>query len=189
VEIGSQCWTAENLKVERYRNGDNIPTGLSDADWGVATSGAFAVYNDDAANKAIYGLLYNWYTAVDPRGLCPTGWHVPANEEWTALTDYLGGAGSAGGQMKTTGNLSDGTGLWTSPNVGATNSSGFSGLPAGGRTKSGSFSSLGNGATWWSSSPLPPFAAWTQTLAFYYGVASLSPTDEEAGYSIRCLRD
>jgi len=79
IPIGSQCWTAENLKMERYRNGDAIPTGLSDGAWSSTTSGAFAVYNNVTANKATYGLLYNWYAVNDSRGLCPTGWHEPTD--------------------------------------------------------------------------------------------------------------
>ncbi|MBI1193798.1 MAG: hypothetical protein GC205_11595 [Bacteroidetes bacterium] len=137
VEIGSQCWTAENLKVERDRNGDNIPSGLSNSAWQATTDGASSVYNGVAANKATYGLLYNWFTTIDPRGLCPTGWHVPTDLEWTRLTDFLGGESVAGGAMKTTGTLSAGTGLWQSPNALATNSSGYSGLPGGFRFNEG----------------------------------------------------
>ncbi|MBU6331267.1 MAG: hypothetical protein KGQ80_02480, partial [Bacteroidetes bacterium] len=86
IKFGTQCWTQSNLKVSKYRNGDNIPTGLSDAQWGSTTSGAYAMYNNDAANDALYGKLYNWYAVTDSRGLCPTGWHVPSDGEWTTLT-------------------------------------------------------------------------------------------------------
>ncbi len=143
VQIGKQCWIAENLRVERYRNGDGIPTDLSESAWTATNGGAAAAYLNLPENAAIYGLLYNWFTAVDPRGLCPAGWHVPTDAEWTELTDYLGGENVAGGKMKTTGTLDAGTGLWAAPNFGATYSSGFSGLPGGSRIESGFYLSLG----------------------------------------------
>jgi uncharacterized protein (TIGR02145 family) len=89
VEIGGQCWFAENLATDKYANGDNIPTGLDNTQWQNTTAGAFAVYNDDMANDAIYGKLYNWYTTVDSRGVCPTGWHVPSDCEWNYLEEIL----------------------------------------------------------------------------------------------------
>jgi len=141
VKIAIQCWTQSNLKVTNYRNGNNIPTGLSDAQWGSATSGAYAIYNNDAANDALYGKLYNWYSATDSRGLCPTGWHVPSDAEWNRLVKYhdpnadtvCGNCWSssvAGVKMKSTATQPT-SGGWTSPNTGATNSSGFTGLPGG----------------------------------------------------------
>jgi uncharacterized protein (TIGR02145 family) len=190
VEIGSQCWTAENLKVERYRDGSNIPTGLSNSAWQTTTSGAYAVYNDVAANKATYGLLYNWFAAVDPRGLCPTGWHVPTDGEWTELTDHLGGTGVAGGKMKTTGTLGAGTGLWNAPNTGATNTSGFSGLPGGLRSGiNGSFNFQGDDGSWWSSSEYSTESAWNRRLYYDTGNAYRFVNYKQYGFSVRCLRD
>ena len=192
VQIGEQCWMAENLKVEKYRDGSNIHTGLSNSAWGSSSSGAYAVYNNLAANKAIYGLLYNWYAVDDSRGLCPTGWHVPTDGEWTELTNHLGGELVAGGQMKTTGTLSDGTGLWTAPNVAATNSSGFSGLPGGGRLGIGGvFLTQGNTGYWWSSSEDSafPVAAWFRQLSCCIGNASRLNTGKQDGFSVRCLKD
>jgi uncharacterized protein (TIGR02145 family) len=127
VVLGNgQEWMSENLRTTNYRNGDPIPTGLDNATWSTTTSGAYAIYNNDNANDAIYGKLYNWYAVADPRHVCPTGWHEPTDGEWTTLTDYLGGAAVAGGKMKTTGLQ-----YWISPNTDATNESGFSGLPGG----------------------------------------------------------
>jgi uncharacterized protein (TIGR02145 family) len=123
VTIGTQCWMAENLKTTRYNDGTAILTGLSNADWQITTSGAYAIYNNDPANNTTYGKLYNIY-AVKTNKLAPAGWHVPTYTEWTTLTTYLGGEAVAGGKMKA-------TTLWSSPNTGATNSSGFTGLPAG----------------------------------------------------------
>gem|GEM_PF-5506653 len=185
VQIGDQCWLQENLKVERYRDGSNIPTGLNNSEWASTTSGAFSV-ND----KATYGLLYNWFAAVDPRGLCPTGWHVPTDEEWTELTNHLGGEFVAGGKMKTTGNSTDGTGLWFPPNTGATNSSGFSGVPAGDRDISGGplfiqgfFNLL------WSSSEITAFSSRYRELNYFQADIVRLPGLKQTGASVRCLQD
>ncbi len=190
VQIGEQCWMAENLKVERYRNGDILPTGLSNSAWISMTSGAFAVYNNTATNKDTYGLLYNWFAAVDPRGLCPTGWHVPTDAEWTELTDLLGGQSDAGGKMKTTGSLEAGTGLWRAPNTAATNSSGFSGLPGGFRDyNNGNFGNKGFYGYWWSSSEYSTLVAWGRVLNYFGGEAFRDNAYMNYGFSVRCLRD
>jgi|GEM_PF-382698 len=187
VEIGDQCWMGQNLKVERYRDGTNIPTGLSNSAWNATTNGAFSVYNNIAANKATFGLLYNWYAVDDSRGLCPTGWRVPSDAEWTQLTDFLGGASVAGGKMKTTGTLSAGTGLWESPNGAATNSSGFSGLPGGGRNSSSGYFNQGFFGFWWSrSDPFPPFAV-NRNLQYVGGLAGQNEESKQDGFSVRCL--
>jgi uncharacterized protein (TIGR02145 family) len=100
IVIGTQTWMAENLKTTKYRNGDTIPTNLTNAAWSDATTGAYAIYNNDAANNTIYGKLYNWYAVTDSRNICPVGWHVPSDSEWTTLVNYLGGALVAGGKLK-----------------------------------------------------------------------------------------
>ncbi|MFM8838128.1 MAG: FISUMP domain-containing protein, partial [Bacteroidota bacterium] len=102
IQIGTQCWTQSNLKVSKYRNGDNIPTGLSNSAWDTTTSGAYAIYNNDPVNDGLYGKLYNHYAVTDSRGLCPTGWHVPSDAEWTTLENHLGGISVAGGALKST---------------------------------------------------------------------------------------
>ena len=122
VVIGDQLWMAENLKVTHYNNGEDIPTGLnseSTGDWPNTIEGAYAIYYDEQSNLEIYGNLYNWYAIDDERGVCPDGWHVPSDEEWTILMDYLGGALIAGLKMKDVLNW-DGT-----------NESGFTALPSG----------------------------------------------------------
>lgn len=134
IKIGDQLWMAENLKVSRYRNGDNIPNVPDTSEWVNLTTGAWVYYNNDSSNDETYGKLYNWYAVDDNRGLCPTGWHVPSEEEWTTLTIFLIGR-NVGGTMKST------TG-WNSPNTGATNESGFSGLPGGNRNSDGDFNNI-----------------------------------------------
>ena len=96
IVIGEQEWMAENLMVEHYANGDWIPNVTNDAQWGNLSTGAWCYYNNDPQFECPYGKLYNWYTVADPRNVCPTGWHVPTDAEYTILTNYLGGAGPVG---------------------------------------------------------------------------------------------
>ncbi len=200
VVIGSQCWMAENLKVERYSNGDNIPTGLDNTSWFITTAGAFAIFGNVAANKTTYGLLYNWFATVDPRGLCPIGWHVPTDGDWTTLITELDPStcgsctGSnhstiAGGSMKTTGTLAAGTGLWQSPNLAATNNSGFSGLPGGLRLIGGDYDNLGDLGYWWSSSEFFSNTAYFRLLNYNFEYALRDFNDKRSGFSVRCLQD
>ncbi len=194
VLIGDQCWFAENLRSENYENGDAIPSNLSDSEWSSTTSGAVAVYGEDAGcdnyspdidacdpaqSLEEYGRLYNWYAVDDARGLCPSGWHVPTDGEWTLMTDELGGQSIAGGQMKTTYGWNNGGN--------GTNSSGFSGLPGGFRYFSGSFGNAGDVGSWWSSSPNGS-DAWYRYL--YYGENVYRyDGNRRFGFSVRCVRD
>ena len=146
VKIGDQWWMAENLKVTHYRNGEAIPNITDATEWSNRTDGAYCNYNNDTNNTDTYGKLFNWYTVNDRRKIAPEGWHVPTDNEWQTLIDYLGGASVAGGKMKETGTLH-----WKSPNTGATNESGFTALPGGVRNDQGNFHSLGSTASLWSS--------------------------------------
>ena len=195
VLIGDQCWFAENLRSENYENGDAIPSNLSDSEWSSTTSGAVAVYGEDAGCDNLspdidacdpaqsleeYGRLYNWYAVDDARGLCPSGWHVPTDGEWTLMTDELGGESIAGGQMKTT------YGWYQGGN--GTNSIGFSGLPGGNRYFSGAFNDAGKDGDWWSSTP-------NESSAWYRGVdvdgedVNRSNNYQRFGFSVRCIKD
>jgi len=182
VQIGSQCWMRQNLKVTQYRNGTAI--AFPDTD-GLAfdanTTGAYAWYNNDISNGNTYGALYNWYATTNVNGLCPSGWHIPTDAEWTTLTTALGGAASAGGAMKTT------TG-WNSPNTGATNSSGFSGLPGGLRNEA-SYGDLGAQGYWWSSTQASATAGWLRYLFHSLSSASSDSNPKRLGHSVRCLKD
>ncbi len=181
VTIGTQCWMAENLKTTRYNDGSAIPTGLSDAAWQNTTSGAYAIYNNDPSNNTTYGKLYNWY-AVNTGKLAPAGWHVPTDAEWTTLTTYLGGTSVAGAAMKT-------TNLWLSPNTGATNSSGFTGLPAGNRYFNGSFYNFGGDGYFWSSMETTTTNAWGCILYYNSSNAYRNYRDKREGFSVRCIKD
>ena len=120
VKIGTQVWMVENLKVTRYRNGDPIPNVTDNNSWNVLTTDAYCNYNNDTANVSAYGRLYNWYAVNDNRKIAPTGWHVPSDEEWATLGDFLGGNNIAGGKMK-----EPGTTHWISPNPVVNQSCGF----------------------------------------------------------------
>ena len=117
------------------------------------------------------------------------GWHVPTDAEWTVLTNYLDGEDVAGGKMKTTGTIEGATGLWYSPNAEATNSSGFSGAPGGGRYFNGEYSYVGYDGVWWSSSEGGSGFAWLRYLDFSSGLAYRSSNFKREGFSVRCLRD
>jgi uncharacterized protein (TIGR02145 family) len=196
LPIGQQTWMQQNLNVSRYTDGTPIPQVTDPSQWASLTTGAWCYYNNDPANGAVYGKLYNWYavagiydaaSAANPalrKKLAPTGWHIPSDDEWTILTTFLGGATIAGGKMKEMG-----TALWQSPNTAATNESGFSGLPAGYRGSSGSFSNIGYVGFWWSSSEGDTTSAWNRGLSYYDGGAGSSDGDKKYGFSLRCLRD
>ena len=184
IVIGTQQWMRENLDVVTYRNGDVIPQVTDATAWAALTTGAWCYYDNDSANGAIYGKLYNWYAVNDTRGLAPTGWHIPTDAEWTILTDKLEGASVAGGKMK-----SVGTTIWTTPNILATNESGFTGLPGGHRFYDGSFFYIGNYGFWWSSSQNVTASAWNRTLYYASGSASRNLNNKHFGFSVRCLRD
>ncbi len=185
IVIGQQEWMAENLTVEHYANGDPIPEVTANGQWVDLTTGAWCYYDNDPAYECPYGKLYNWYVTVDDRNVCPTGWHVPTDAEWTILTDYLGGEAVAGGKMKSTG-----TTYWDAPNAPATNESGFSGLPAGGRVvNNGLFDQIGSRGHWWSSSEHIMGLAWWRLLYNHWGGVERSSGAKKHGVSVRCLKD
>ena len=160
VQIGKQIWMAENLS---YNPGN----------------GSWA-YDNNSSNEAIYGRLYNWETA---KTVCPSGWHLPSDSEWTQLTDYLGGEDIAGGKLK-----ENGTSHWNPPNDGATNETGFTALP-GGSYYYGTFSYIGRYDTWWSATELNPIYAWYRIMSFGSSSVLRYYSNEESGFSVRCLRD
>lgn len=174
----------KNLDVTTYRNGDPIPYVTDPTAWAALTTGAWCYYNNDLSRNATYGKLYNWYAVNDPRGLAPVGWHVPTDAEWTTLETCLGGSSVAGGKMKVTG-----TTTWTSPNTGATNTSGWAGLPGGYRFKDGTFFSVGGYGYWWSSTVNSATSAWYRYLFYNDGNIYRDFGFKEGGFSVRCLRD
>ena len=188
VTIGTQTWMAENLKVTKYNDGTAIPNVTGNTEWQNNTSGAWAYYNNDVANNAKYGKLYNWYavskTSNSNKNVCPTGWHVPTDAEWTVLTEYLGSASVAGGKMKEVGTTS-----WNSPNTDATNTSLFTGLPGGVRNFNGSYYYIGGFGYWWSSTEYITGDVWYRYLNDNNGDADRNNFSKKYGLSVRCLRD
>jgi uncharacterized protein (TIGR02145 family) len=185
VTIGNQIWMVENLKTTRYNDGTSIPFVTDDEVWMYLTTPAYCWYNNDAETyKDTYGALYNWFT-VNTGKLAPSGWSVPTNEDWTLLAGSLGGEDGSGSKMKETGVLH-----WDYPNFFASNESGFTALPGGGRFSDGSFSDLSDHAYWWSE---------TENLQYYVWIRFLSSNSEdiissgygykEYGFSVRCVKD
>ena len=186
IKIGDQWWMAENLRVSKFRNGDEISYTATNSEWRTLTIPSYCYYNNGfEAYAQVYGFLYNWKAASDSRNIAPEGWHVPTEAEWRTMVDYLGGSAMAGGKMKEAG-----TKHWFSPNTGATNSSGFSALPSGSRGAStGEFGWLGTGNDYWSISANSYIYAW----AFYVGnnitdCLQLSH-NKNNGFAIRCVKD
>jgi len=200
-------FTKQNLNVSKYSDGTLIPQVTDPTQWANLTTGAWCYYNNTTSNGTTYGKLYNWYavagiynsaSATNPalrKKLSPNGWHVPTEEEWIQLIDCLGGRIVAGGKMKATG-----TSLWLSPNTGANNSSGFTGLPGGMRiiglvngNANGRFDSIGASGSFWSSTEgvsTPP-NAWHCLLSYYTdgSNADMGVANKLVGYSVRCLKD
>ena len=183
IQIGDQVWMSENLKTSLYRNGGSIPNVTDNTLWSNSTIGAWSYYNNNVSNNAIYGKLYNWYTTLGDT-LCPTGWGVPTDAEWTTLTDSLGGESVAGRKMK-----SKGITYWSSQSSGTDNSSGFSALPGGFRS-SGSFYSIRDYAWFWSATEIGSSYAWSRYLYYLGGnVVRYNDLKQSVGASVRCLRD
>jgi uncharacterized protein (TIGR02145 family) len=185
-----QEWMAENLRTTVYANGDPIPNVTNVPQWDNLTTGAWAHYNNDSQYESPYGKIYNWYTVADPRNVCPTGWHVPSDAEWSTFINYLdpnadGGDNAnttAGGKMKSTG-----TQYWLSPNTDATNESDFSGLPGG--ILGGTFSQLGYFGYWWCSTSYSSLNAYFRSLSYSVGNIGRGNIGKKYGFSVRCLKD
>ena len=185
VTIGTQVWMKENLKTTKYNDGTSIPLVTDATAWTNLSTPGFCWYNNDSANyKATYGALYNWYT-VNTGKLCPTGWHVPTDAEWTTLTDYLGGTSVAGGKLK-----EEGTAHWNSPNTGATNESGFTALPGGIRINyNGTFTYIGEHSNWWPATDYDATNAWYRTLNYNNSEVGRYDNSKRYGFSVRCVRN
>ncbi len=200
VSIGTQCWTKENLRTTKYTDGTAIPlnsTGgvagnVSGEDWSTQTTGQRTVYAQSSGNLTDYGYLYNWFAVKgisisgSNKNICPTGWHVPTDAEWTVLTTYLGGVSVAGGKIKAI------SSLWAAgSNGGATDESGFSALPGG-------FSSALNGlfnegvqyGYFWSSTENPSQLANGFSRYVWYNntAVDISGSNKKTGYAVRCLK-
>lgn len=184
IGIGYQEWMTENLKTTKYNDGNDIPLADNDTIWEELSTPGYCWYNNDSASyQAVYGVLYNWY-AVNTGKLCPSGWHVPTDEEITELVDYLGGAGEAGGLLKETG-----TAHWKSPNKGATDEYDFTALPGGKRNDGGEFIFIKIDGNWWSSTSYSTNYALYIYVQYNYSNSYQSYIKKKYGLSVRCLKD
>lgn len=195
VTIGTQVWMKENLMVTHYRNGNAIPNVTNGSTWNNLTTGARCYYNNDSVtNKSVYGALYNWYSVVDNRNICPTGWHVPSDGEWNIMEKYLDASvditdtlfvgTDIGGILKEIG-----TTHWDSPNTGATNSSGFKALPGGIRYDDGTYDMIKGWGVWWSLTAYDALFSWVRYLTFDSTKIDRYYHYKTFGSSIRCVSD
>jgi uncharacterized protein (TIGR02145 family) len=179
VKIGEQEWTAENLNVEHYNNGDLIPQALDASEWSKLTTGAWCYYKNNSENGKIYGKLYNWYALIDPRGLSPKDWHIASDSDWKQLTDYLGD--EAGKKMK---NISG----WSGDGNG-TNESGFTGLPGGVRFANGKFFDIGDNGCFWTSSESNNISGIGRYLLYFKSFVSSPNNYKNFGMSARYIKN
>lgn len=197
VQICNQTWTAKNLDVSHYRNGDVISQVTDSTTWANLTTGAWCYYQNNTANGPIYGKLYNWYAVNDPRGLAPQGYHVPSDTEWSTVVNCLGGSSVAGGAMKEAGLIH-----WGNPNTGysgGSNSSGFTALPGGIRVQygynsqavlaAGLFGNINYDGIWWTSTDTNSPSAWAYDMVYESNGTDRFDKNKAVGISVRCVKD
>ena len=183
VTIGTQTWIAINLNVSVYANGDIIPQVTDPTEWANLTTGAWCWYNNDPTNESIYGKLYNWHAVVDPRGIAPDGYHVATSTEWSTISSYLTSVGLNGGALKS-------LDVWSSPNTGATNSTGFGAIPGGFRSfVAGGFTALNLAARFWTTENVDTNNGRSYALNYNSSTLSTSAVSKKYGYSVRCIKD
>ncbi|MCF6365308.1 MAG: fibrobacter succinogenes major paralogous domain-containing protein [Bacteroidales bacterium] len=184
ISIGEQVWMLENLRVESYRNGDPIPNIKNNNEWQSTMKGAYCNYNNNSKYSSQYGNLYNWYAINDKRHIAPAGWHVPNDNDWQKLIDYLGGEDIAGGRLKERGFKH-----WDKPNMDAFDSFGFKALPGGIRYATGKFYNLGSGGYWWSSTEKDDGFGIVYHVYYFYSNIYRYNLYKELGVSVRCIKD
>ena len=194
VQIGEQCWFAENLRGESYSDGEAIPTDLSDSEWAGTAEGAVSVYDGDMANLSAYGRLYNWYAVEDSRGLCPSGWHIPSDGEFIMLelelgmsedeTNGLGWRGTNQGIQ-----LKSNFGWWAGGN--GDDSIGFTALPGGNRLPSGGYNAALTDGNWWTSSSSESQDGQRMERNLDYNRDNIGRGNQPSnfGFSVRCIKD
>jgi uncharacterized protein (TIGR02145 family) len=184
ITIGDQTWMAGNLKTTRYRDGTPIPLVKDTAAWAALSSPGYCWYNNDKSTfKDKYGALYNGY-AVNSNKLCPQGWHVPGDDEWSVLAAYAGGENFAGGSLKEAG-----TSHWVRPNSGATDKNKYTALPGGLRYSDGAFHDLGFSAYWWTSTQYSESRGIFRFLYYKDSCVYRFDNVKKIGFSVRCLKD
>lgn len=186
IHIGTLVWLTPNLRTTHYSNGVPVPMITDSVLWAHTNSGARCYYdNDSAMYDSVYGALYNYFVITDTNKICPTGWRVPTNNEWLATEVDVGGLDIAGGEMKEAG-----TAHWMSPNVGATNHSGFTGLPGGAMDPyTSTYTWLRENGLWWTATSYSGSMAWSTYMWYMSTSVDHNPVSKKAGMSIRCVQD
>lgn len=188
IAIGPQTWMKENLKSTKYESGEPIPMVTDDLDWFNLTRPGYCWYNNDLNNKTIYGALYNWFTVDQAsngyNNLCPTGWHVPTDHDWDLLMIYLGGDSAAVCKLR-----ESGSSHWQSPNINATNVSGFTALPGGCRDYDGWYYVIGSFGYWWSTTAFVMGGACSRFMGYDGSGGYSYGRFEQDGFSVRCIKD
>jgi uncharacterized protein (TIGR02145 family) len=182
VVIGKQVWMAENLRVTRFRNGDQLRMVTDGGTWSHFPTAAYCHYNNDTNKSNLYGLLYNWHVVNDSRNIAPEGWHLPTEQELATLITFAGGDTVAAGKLKDTGH-------WLSPNAGAGNEYNFSALPGGYRFSDGAFHTLGSNGYWWSLTGSYSMYAWTPRIYLGFADVKRDQRFENYGLAVRCVKD
>jgi uncharacterized protein (TIGR02145 family) len=180
ILIGHQTWMAENLKAIRYNDSTAIPFIPKESDWSDLSTPGYCWYNNDSV---VYGAIYNWH-AISINNLCPAGWHVPTDAEWTTLMTFLGGENIAGGKIKETSITH-----WLTNNSGTTNETGFTALPGGYRNYSGTYSNIKRYGYWWSSTESSSVDAVCRSMLYSFTSVDRSNSSKKSGFSVRCLKD
>lgn len=182
IKIGNQVWMTDNLNVNKFHNGVTIPESKNAEEWkkaGEAGEPAWCYYDNDPANGAKYGRLYNWYAVNHPSGLAPKGWKIPSNDDWSLLTKYLGA--DAGKKMKSTiGWLENGNG---------TNETGFNALPGGFRNYGVGFGGIGYSGYYWCGTEGDTDYGWVWFVHYHGSEVVREGSGKGMGYYVRCVRD
>ena len=187
IVLGTQEWMTSNLKTLHFSNGDVIPHNLSQSAWNNLNQSSGAdYYNNDSLIGSTYGVLYNWAAASNMNNLCPMGWHVPSNQEWTTLINFAGGSVTAGGPLKERDTVH-----WNYPNFNATNFTGFTALPGGLRHNTGGYQYLNDYGYWWTSTQgtANPSSAYNIKMSYADEVVLQYESNQRGGFSIRCLKN
>lgn len=187
IVLGTQEWMTSNLKTLHFSNGDVIPHNLSQSAWSNLNQSSGAdYYNNDSLTGSTYGVLYNWAAVSNINNVCPTGWHVPSNYEWTSLINFAGGSATAGGPLKERDTVH-----WNYPNFNATNFSGFTALPGGLRHNTGGYQYLNDFGYWWTSTQgtANPGYAYNVKMSYADEVVLQYESNQRGGFSVRCLKN
>lgn len=178
VQIGDQCWMAEDLRTTSYRDGTSIPNVTGDNEWAALSTAAWAYYANDDFNSDVYGKLYNWFAVNDIKGICPAGWTVPSDDDWKILEIELGMTVEEANSTE-----------WRGDGIGTImrDESGFAAVLGGTRGANGQFFAGGNNGVWWSSSEINATTVWTRFLRYEFTQVNRNNSNKASGYSIRCI--